>query len=119
MYASSTLKCKPKSKRLKIAKRDVKIAFFNKEKQKCYTITSRKKNVEQTKIPTASLRQYFPKKIKQKYSVAYLADCLQKLNMRPRKCLKFASPASRFFFEFSRLHFKVESAVSEFPLKLA
>ena len=56
------------------------------------------------------LRQYFPKKIKQKYSVAYLADCRQKLNMRPRKCLNFASPASRFFFEFSRLHFKVESA---------
>ncbi len=45
------------------------------------------------------LRQYFPKKIKATYSSAYLADCRQKLNMRPRKCLGFASPASRFFFE--------------------
>ena len=40
---------------------------------------------------------------------AYIADCRQKLNIRPRKCLNFASPASRFFFELSLLHFKVES----------
>ena len=46
------------------------------------------------------LRQYFPKKIKKTYSSACLADCRQKLNMRPRKCLGFASSVSRFFFEF-------------------
>ena len=35
---------------------------------------------------------------------------IQKLNTRPRKCLGFASPASRFFFELRGLHFRVESA---------
>lgn len=42
------------------------------------------------------LRQYFPKKTKATYSLAYLADCRQKLNTRPRKCLNFASPAQHF-----------------------
>ena len=42
------------------------------------------------------LRQYFPKKTKAVYSAAHLADCRQKLNTRPRKCLSFASPAERF-----------------------
>ena len=56
------------------------------------------------------LRQYFPKKTKAVYTAAYLADCRQKINTRPRKCLGFASPASRFFFELNKLHFKVESA---------
>jgi len=42
------------------------------------------------------LRQYFPKKTKATYFLAYLADCRQKLNTRPRKCLNFASPAERF-----------------------
>ena len=54
------------------------------------------------------LRQYFPKKTKATYTAAYLADCRQKLNTRPRKCLGFASPASRFFFELRGLHFRVE-----------
>ena len=45
------------------------------------------------------LRQYFPKKTKTTYTSAYFADCRQKLNTRPRKCLGFASPASRFFYE--------------------
>ena len=45
------------------------------------------------------LRQYFPKKSKAIYTEAYLADCRQKINTRPRKCLGFASPAQRFFFE--------------------
>ena len=52
--------------------------------------------------------QYFPKKTKAVYTVAYLADCRQKINTRPRKCLGFASPASRFFYELRGLHFKVE-----------
>ncbi|MGX8716527.1 MAG: transposase [bacterium] len=43
------------------------------------------------------LRQYFPKKTKANYSLAYLADCRQKINTRPRKCLNFASPAQHFF----------------------
>ena len=55
--------------------------------------------------------QYFPKKTKAVYTSAYLADCRQKLNTRPRKCLGFASPASRFFFGLNKLHFKVESAI--------
>ena len=42
------------------------------------------------------LRQYFPKKTKATYSWAYLADCRQKINTRPRKCLNFASPAQHF-----------------------
>ena len=42
------------------------------------------------------LRQYFPKKSRATYSLAYLADCRQKINTRPRKCLDFASPAERF-----------------------
>ena len=42
------------------------------------------------------LRQYFPKKTKAIYTSAYLADCRQKLNTRPRKCLNFASPAQHF-----------------------
>ena len=42
------------------------------------------------------LRQYFPKKTKATYSLAYLADCRQKINTRPRKCLNFASPAQHF-----------------------
>ena len=54
--------------------------------------------------------QYFPKKTKAVYTAAYLADCRQKINTRPRKCLGFASPASRFFYELRGLHFKVESA---------
>ena len=40
--------------------------------------------------------QYFPKKTKATYTSAYLADCRQKINMRPRKCLNFASPAQHF-----------------------
>ena len=56
------------------------------------------------------LGQYFPKKTKATYTAAYLADCRQKLNTRPRKCLGFAFPASRFFFELRWLHFRVESA---------
>ena len=43
------------------------------------------------------LRQYFPKKTKATYSLAFLADCRQKINTRPRKCLNFASPAQHFF----------------------
>ena len=43
------------------------------------------------------LRQYFPKKTKATYSLAYLADCRQKINTRPRKGLSFASPAQHFF----------------------
>ena len=43
------------------------------------------------------LRQYFPKKSKAIYTAAYLADCRQKINTRPRKCLNFASPAQHFF----------------------
>ncbi len=43
------------------------------------------------------LRQYFPKKTKTVYTAAYLADCRQKINTRPRKCLGFAFLASRFF----------------------
>ena len=43
------------------------------------------------------LRQYFSKKTKATYSWAYLADCRQKINTRPRKCLSFASPAQHFF----------------------
>ena len=42
------------------------------------------------------LRQYFPKKTKAVYTAAYLADCRQKINTRPRKCLSFASPAQHF-----------------------
>ena len=42
------------------------------------------------------LRQYFPKKTKAVYTAAYLADCRQKINTRPRKCLNFASPAQQF-----------------------
>ena len=60
------------------------------------------------------LRQYFPKKMKTVYTSAYLADCRQKLNTRPRKCLGFASPASRFFFELRGLHFRVERALVRF-----
>ena len=56
------------------------------------------------------LRQYFPKKTRVVYTEAYLADCRQKLNTRPRKCLGFASPASRFFYELKGLHFRVEFA---------
>ena len=40
--------------------------------------------------------QYFPKKTKAVYTAAYLADCRQKINTRPRKCLNFASPAQQF-----------------------
>ena len=43
------------------------------------------------------LRQYLPKKTKATYSLAYLADCRQKINTRPRKCLNFASPVQHFF----------------------
>jgi len=43
--------------------------------------------------------QYFSKKSKAIYTKAYLADCRQKLNIRTRKCLRFASPALRFFYE--------------------
>ena len=56
------------------------------------------------------LGQYFPKKARAVYTKAYLADCRQKLNTRPRKCLGFASPASRFFYELKGLHFRVEFA---------
>ena len=42
------------------------------------------------------LGQYFPKKTKATYTAAYLADCRQKLNTRPRKCLNFASQAQHF-----------------------
>ena len=42
------------------------------------------------------LRQYFPKKTKATYTSTYLADCRQKINTRPRKCLNFASPAQHF-----------------------
>ena len=52
----------------------------------------------------------FPEKMKATYAEAYLADCRQKFNTSPRKCLGFASPASRFFFELNKLHFKVECA---------
>ena len=43
--------------------------------------------------------QYFPKKTKAVYTAAYLSDCRQKINTRPRKFLGFTSPASRFFYE--------------------
>ena len=43
--------------------------------------------------------QYFPKKMKTVYTSAHLADCRQKINTRPRKCLGFTSPALRFFYE--------------------
>ena len=42
------------------------------------------------------LRQYFPKKTREIYSSAYLADCRQKINTRPRKCLDFASSVQHF-----------------------
>ena len=45
------------------------------------------------------LRQYFPKKLSEITSKSFLADCRQKLNTRPRKCLNFTSPASQFFNE--------------------
>ena len=57
------------------------------------------------------LRQYFPKKTKATYSLAYLSDCRQKINTRPRKCLNFASPAQQFFRCLKLLqggHLKVE-----------
>ena len=60
------------------------------------------------------LRQYFPKKTKAIYTAAYLADCRQKLNTRPRKCFGFAPPAERFNSQLRGLHLKVESA----PLKI-
>ena len=50
------------------------------------------------------LRQYFPKKAKAVYTAAYLADCRQKINTRPRKCLNFASPARHFFRCLKSLH---------------
>ena len=50
------------------------------------------------------LRQYFPKKTKAIYTAAYLADCRQKINTRPRKCLNFASPAQHFFRCLKSLH---------------
>ena len=37
-------------------------------------------------------------------------DCRQKINMRSRKCLCFASPASAFFSALNRLYFGVNSA---------
>ena len=45
------------------------------------------------------LKQYFPKGTKAICTEAYLADCRQKINTRPRKCLNFASPAERFTSE--------------------
>ena len=57
------------------------------------------------------LKQYFPKKAKQFYTQSYLADCRQRINTSPRKCLGFASPAERFNSELracpSRLNFLV------------
>ena len=52
----------------------------------------------------------FPEENEGNLHRTYFADCHQKLNTRPRKCLGFASPASRFFFELRGLHFSVESA---------
>ncbi len=43
------------------------------------------------------LRQYFPKKTDVVIDSAILANCRQKINTRPRKCLNFASPAQHFF----------------------
>ena len=60
------------------------------------------------------LRQYFPKKTRAVYTSAYLADCRQKINTRPRKCLGFATPAERFNSALSGLHFKVESAILKY-----
>ena len=66
------------------------------------------------------LRQYFPKKTKAIYTAAYLADCRQKINTRPRKCLGFASPASRFFFELrgctSKLNVPIARPNFEVPI---
>ena len=53
------------------------------------------------------LRQYFPKKTKATYTAAYLADCRQKINTRPRKCLNFASPAQQFFRCLNLLHRRI------------
>ena len=53
------------------------------------------------------LRQYFPKKTKATYSLAYLADCRQKINTRPRKCLNFASPAQHFSRCLKLLHRRI------------
>ena len=58
------------------------------------------------------LRQYFPKKTKAVYTAAYLADCRQKINTRPRKCLGFASPASWLLFELKKSYFKVKYALA-------
>ena len=48
--------------------------------------------------------QYFPKKTDVVIDSAILADCHQKINTRPRKCLNFASPAQHFFRCLKLLH---------------
>ena len=41
--------------------------------------------------------QYFPKATDVVIDSAILADCRQKINTKPRKCINFASPAQHFF----------------------
>lgn len=65
-------------------------------------------SVEANENKNRLLRPCFPKKIRETYTSEYLADCRQKFNTKPRKCLGCVSSACRFFFEPNMLHLKVE-----------